>query len=89
MSVSLTQNEQQYAPSVLRFEYADATAVRIERPSAGEQTVSVESLDSLIFHASLVTLVMLAGYVMRTPYAACANGISQHTRITAPFLHSL
>ena len=59
-----------------------------ERPSAGEQTVSVESLDSLIFHASLVTLVMLAGYVMRTPYAACANGISQHTRITAPFLHS-
>ena len=37
------------------------------RPSAGEQTVSVESLDSLMFHAALVTLVMLTGYVMRTP----------------------
>ena len=38
------------------------------RPSAGEQTVSLESLDSFIFHVSLVTLVMLVGYVLRTPF---------------------
>lgn len=38
-----------------------------ERPSAGAQTVSVESLDSLMFHGALVLLVMLVGYVMRTP----------------------
>ena len=34
----------------------------------GEQTVSVESLDSLMFHAALVTLVMLVGYLLRTPF---------------------
>lgn len=39
-----------------------------ERPSAGEQTVSVESLDTFVFHAALVTLVMLTGYVLRTPF---------------------
>ena len=30
VSVSLTQNEQQYGVSTLRFEYADAAAIRIE-----------------------------------------------------------
>ena len=37
------------------------------RPSSGEQTVSVESLDSLMFHVCLVTLVMLCGYLLRLP----------------------
>ena len=41
---------------------------REARPSMGEQTVSVESLDSLMFHAALVTLVMLVGYLLRTPF---------------------
>ena len=39
-----------------------------ERPSAGEQPVSVESMDSLIFHVCLVVLVMLLGYLLRTPF---------------------
>ena len=39
-----------------------------QRPSAGEQTVSVESLDSMMFHLTLVTLVMLIGYVLRLPF---------------------
>ncbi len=38
------------------------------RPRSGEQTVSSESLDSLMFHVCLVAAVMLAGYVLRVPF---------------------
>ena len=45
------------------------------RPSAGEQTVSSESLDSLMFHVCLVSLVMMAGACRRTP---CVCHASMH-----------
>merc|ERR1740130_1949909 len=41
-----------------------------ERPSAGQQSVSVESMDTLVFHLCLVMLVMLLGYVLRIPFVA-------------------
>ena len=37
------------------------------RPQSGEQTVSSESIDSLMFHVCLVAGVMLLGYLMRIP----------------------
>ncbi|KAL1510646.1 hypothetical protein AB1Y20_006944 [Prymnesium parvum] len=41
-----------------------------ERPVAAVQTVSNESLDSLMFHLCLVASVMLAGYILRLPFVA-------------------
>ena len=38
-----------------------------ERPAAATQTVSAESLDSLMFHVCLVLCVMCVGYVLRLP----------------------
>ena len=40
------------------------------RPPAAEQTVAVESLDSLMFHICLVGCVMLSGYALRFPVVA-------------------
>merc|ERR1719265_1700987 len=40
---------------------------RRARLPAAEQTVSVESLDSLMFHICLVMLVMFCGYLLRVP----------------------
>jgi Na+/glutamate symporter len=37
------------------------------RPQSGEQTVSSESIDSLMFHVCLVASVMFLGYLMRIP----------------------
>ena len=41
-----------------------------ERPAAATQTVSAESLDSLMFHVCLVLCVMCVGYVLRLPVVA-------------------
>ena len=41
-----------------------------ERPAAMEATVSVESLDSLMFHLCMVGCVMMVGYVLRLPVVA-------------------
>ena len=40
------------------------------RPVAAQQTVSLESLDSFMFHLSLVGVVILVGYVLRIPLVA-------------------
>ena len=41
-----------------------------ERPKGAEATVSVESLDSLMFHLCLVACVMMVGYILRLPVVA-------------------
>ena len=65
-----------------------------EWPSAGHQTVSVESMDSLVFHACLVMIVMLLGYLLRVPFvlaeevrAACTSLSNSHPLTLNPHPH--
>ncbi|EOD29850.1 hypothetical protein EMIHUDRAFT_233412 [Emiliania huxleyi CCMP1516] len=51
---------------------------RRARLPAAEQTVSVESLDSLMFHICLVMLVMFCGYLLRVPISVVDSHFTDH-----------
>ena len=57
---------------------------RRARLPAAEQTVSVESLDSLMFHICLVMLVMFCGYLLRVPIVLLELAFPAGTSLPPP-----